>query len=303
MGLMKRGEGLYQQLLKSDAMTKIIVINALVFLVIGILSSLMQWPPGALYQYFALPDALWSFLGQPWSLLTYSFLHSGFLHLLFNMLWLQFFGRFVLNLFPERRFVSLYLLGALSGGLVYLLAFNTFPAFMQTNGQLVGASASIMAVMTFAAVYSPYARVRLFVFNFSLWQVAAFMVCWDLFRLPSMQNAGGLLAHLGGAGFGYLYARKLQQGKDIGKWFDLLIDRLLQWFQKTPKQGSFQKVYRTKTNRNTGVSSRKKSSSKSPEALGHQQRIDLILDKISKSGYDSLSQAEKDFLFRSGNDL
>jgi membrane associated rhomboid family serine protease len=298
MGLMAKGEGIYEQLKQSDVMTKIIVINAAVFLLIGIVSAIMQWPSRTLYQYFALPDGLISFLGQPWSLVTYSFLHSGFLHLLFNMLWLQFFGRFVLNLFPERRFVSLYLLGAVSGGVLYLLAFNTFPAFVQTDGQLVGASASIMAVMAFAAVYSPYASVRLLVFDFKLWQVAAFMVCWDLFRLPSMQNAGGLIAHLGGAGFGYVYARNLQQGKDIGRWFDVLIDRILNGFQKDTKQGGFTKVYRTpkaKTN--------KPSQTKSSVMPDNQARINVILDKISLSGYDSLSKEEKDFLFRSGNDL
>ena len=123
-------ENLWSQFKRQDVMTKIMVLNGLVFLVLSIGAALMGWSRSSFYSWFALPDDLLRFIGQPWSLLTYSFLHSGFFHLLFNMIWLSFFGRFVLNLFSERRFLTLYLLGGIVAGLVYLISYNIFPAFL-----------------------------------------------------------------------------------------------------------------------------------------------------------------------------
>ena len=253
----------------------------------------MGWSRSNLYIWFALPDDLLRFIGQPWSLLTYSFLHSGFFHLLFNMIWLSFFGRFVLNLFSERRFLTLYLLGGMVAGLVYLVSYNVFPAFLGApSGQLVGASGAVMAIMAFAALYSPYAPVRIFFFNLKLWQLAAFMVLWDLIRLPEMNNAGGLIAHLGGAAFGYYYARNLQAGRDIGLWFDRLLDRMVRFWSIASKKGS-------SANRRGSVQS-KNARSKRASKGSDQEKIDAILDKIGQNGYESLTKEEKDFLFKSG---
>lgn len=282
---MRPQASLLDQFKRQDVMTKIIIINGFVFLFFRISSALMGWSSNGLYPWFALPDDLLRFVTQPWSLLTYSFLHSGFFHLLFNMIWLSFFGRFVLNLFPARRFLSLYLLGGLFAGVVYVVAYNIFPAFLGTSGQLVGASGAVMAVMAFAALYSPYAPIRIFFISLKLWQLAAIMVLWDLIRLPEMNNAGGLLAHLGGAAFGYYYAKNLQRGKDIGLWFDRMFDRLLiLWPKRTPKRSK----------------SRRQSTSRTQDSK--QQKIDAILDKIGQSGYESLTKEEKDFLFKSGRD-
>ena len=282
---MRPQASLLDQFKRQDVMTKIIIINGFVFLFFRISSALMGWSSNGLYPWLALPDDLLRFVTQPWSLLTYSFLHSGFFHLLFNMIWLSFFGRFVLNLFPARRFLSLYLLGGLFAGVVYVVSYNIFPAFLGTSGQLVGASGAVMAVMAFAALYSPYAPIRIFFISLKLWQLAAIMVLWDLIRLPEMNNAGGLLAHLGGAAFGYYYAKNLQRGKDIGLWFDRVFDRLLiLWPKRTPKRSK----------------SRRQSTSRTQDSK--QQKIDAILDKIGQSGYDSLTKEEKDFLFKSGRD-
>jgi membrane associated rhomboid family serine protease len=290
---MRSSENLWNQFKRQDVMTKIMVINGAVFLVFSISSALMAWSRSNVYSWFALPDDPIRFLGQPWSLLTYSFLHSGFFHLLFNMIWLSFFGRFVLNLFPARRFLTLYLLGGIVAGLVYLISYNVFPAFLGgPNGQLVGASGAVMAIMAFAALYSPYATVRVFFFSLKLWQLAAIMVLWDLIRLPEMNNAGGLLAHLGGAAFGYYYGRNLQSGRDVGMWFDRLIDRLTLLWPRFSGGGN-----PTFKNRS---SSAKKSRSKSTSPNAEQEKIDAILDKIGQSGYESLTKEEKDFLFRSG---
>ncbi len=280
-----RQESLLDQFRRQDIMTKIMIINGLVFLVFRISSALMSWSSNGLYRWFALPDDLLRFATQPWSLLTYSFLHSGFFHLLFNMIWLSFFGRFILNLFPARRFLSLYLLGGIFAGVVYIVSYNIFPAFLGTSGQLIGASGAVMAVMAFAALYSPNAPIRIFFISLKLWQLAVVMVLWDLFRLPEMNNAGGLLAHLGGAAFGYYYAKNLQGGRDIGLWFDRFLDLMINLLPKRmPK--------RTKSKRQS-----------SPQKNNiNQQKIDIILDKIGQSGYDSLTKEEKDFLFKSGQD-
>ena len=286
-------EKLWSLFKRQDVMTKIMVLNGLVFLVLSIGAALMGWSRSSFYSWFALPDDLLRFIGQPWSLLTYSFLHSGFFHLLFNMIWLSFFGRFVLNLFSERRFLTLYLLGGIVAGLVYLISYNIFPAFLGApSGQLVGASGAVMAIMAFAALYSPYAPVRIFFFNLKLWQLAAFMVLWDLIRLPEMNNAGGLIAHLGGAAFGYYYARNLQAGRDIGLWFDRLMDRLVTLWSNTSKKSR-------SANRRGASQSRKKRSNR-PAKGSDQDKIDAILDKIGQSGYESLTKEEKDFLFKSG---
>jgi len=280
----------------ADILSKIIVVNAAIFIVVTITSALMQWNPWKMVQWFILPDSFMEFLFQPWSIFTYSFIHTGFFHVLFNMLWLYFFGRHVLNLFSEKRFLTLYLLGALAGGIVYMVSYNLFPAFQNTIGTLQGASASIMAIMVFAAVYSPNTEVRIFTFRLKLWHIAAFFVILDLVRLPSMNNAGGLLAHLGGAAFGYIYARQLLKGKDIGVGFERLLDWFFDLF-KSRKQKPFKKVHRNQTTqKKSGRSTTKEGKST------QQQKIDAILDKIGKSGYESLTKAEKEFLFRAGKD-
>lgn len=291
--MMRSNENLLDQFKRQDIMTKIIILNGVVFLLFSISAALMGWSRNGFYSWFALPDDLIRFIGQPWSLLTYSFLHSGFFHLLFNMLWLSFFGRFVLTLFPPRRFLTIYLLGGIVAGLVYLISYNIFPAFLGgPSGQLVGASGAVMAIMAFAALYSPHAQVRVFFFTLKLWQLAAIMVLWDLIRLPEMNNAGGLLAHLGGAAFGYYYGRNLQNGRDIGLWFESLIDRLVALWPSGSGRG--RSTYRKRPN-----ASRKTQTRNAPKNA-EQEKIDAILDKIGQSGYESLTQEEKDFLFKSG---
>lgn len=286
---------LVNQFKTADILTKVIVINALIFIVVTIAAALLQISAGVLLQWFVLPEDVGRFITQPWSLITYGFLHAGFFHILFNMLWLYFFGRHVLNLFSERRFLTLYLLGTISGGVVYMISYNLFPAFSAVNGTLLGASAAVMAIMAFAATYSPNAPVRIFTINLKLWHIAVFLIVWDLIQLPTLNNAGGLLAHLGGVLFGYVYARQLMQGNDIGKWFEKLMDGFVNLF-KPKKKRPFKTVHRNRTTQRPSQRSKKEDKS------DHQKKIDAILDKIGKSGYESLTKEEKDFLFKAGKD-
>lgn len=238
-----------------------------------------------------LPTDLTKFIKQPWSIITYAFLHGSFWHLFWNMYLLYWFGTFMLNLFKVKRFLTIYILGGISGGLLYVLAYNLFPVFNDINKNLIGASAAVLAIVIFIATYTPNTEVRLFMFKLKLWQIGLAMVLLDLVQLPISNNRGGLIAHIGGALFGYLYAIQLAKGNDIGRWFEDLTD----WFTnllKPRKKKPFRKVHRTKQSKYP------QSSAKPSEE--HQKKIDTILDKIGHSGYDSLTKAEKDFLFKAG---
>lgn len=272
--------------------SKLIVINIAVFLLFFIASFLFNTSSEVLMQWFVLPEEPIEVLKQPWSLLSYSFLHGGFLHILFNMIWLNFFSKFVLNLFSEKRFLTVYLLGALYGGLFFVTAYNVFPVFQSKAGYLLGASASVSALMVFAATYSPNISFRFFMVTIKLWQLAVGLFLLDLFRLGSGTNPGGMLSHIGGAVFGYLYAVQLAKGNDIGLWFEKIVASLANMF-KTRKSTPFRKVHKTPKN-----SSKRKVTGVKDE---RQIKIDGILDKIGKSGYESLTKQEKDFLFKAGD--
>ena len=150
-----QGQDLVYKFKTLNIANKLIVINIGVFLVFFIASFLFNTSNDLLMQWLELPEEPIEVLKQPWSLFTYSFLHGGFMHILFNMIWLNFFSKFVLNLFSEKRFLTVYLLGALYGGLLFVTAYNVFPVFVSKAGYLLGASASVSALMVFAATYSP----------------------------------------------------------------------------------------------------------------------------------------------------
>lgn len=281
---------------------KLIVINVLVFLVFNLLPWIIQLDSGFLNRYFVLPTDLMRFLQQPWSILSYAFLHSGVWHLLWNMLYLYVFSRFILNIFTEKRLLTVYLLGAIAGGAAFFILYNLLPAF-QGNSVLLGASAAVNAIIVFIATYQPNTEIRVFFFNVKLWHIAVIFVLIDLLGLPTSGNAGGSIAHLGGAAFGFIYANQLLKGNDIGLWFEKIMDSVASWFSKTPsrtkKRSPLRTVHKKTKSKSQGTSTTKvKTASKSEQ----QKKIDSILDKISKSGYDSLSKAEKDFLFKAGKD-
>ena len=278
----------------ASILLKLIIINAAIFLTIYLASFLFGVPQKQLVEWFVLPDDIGSLIVQPWSLFTYSFLHFGVWHLVFNMIWLYWFGKIVLNLFNAKRFLTIYLLGGFFGGLFYVIAYNLFPVFTNASGHLIGASGAVMAIMVFIATYSPNTEVRIFSFTIKLWQIALFFILLDLVQIPTSGNAGGLLAHVGGAVFGYIYAVQLVKGNDIGKWFEKILD----WFSnlfKSRTQKPFKKVHRTSHPKASPPTSKADKSA-------HQLKVDGILYKIGKSGYESLTKAEKDFLFNAGKE-
>lgn len=276
---------------------KLIVVNVIVFLLFNLIPWILQIDNVVLTQWFFLSSDLGNFITQPWGLLTYNFLHRDVWHLLWNMLYLYIFSRFILNLFTDKRLLTVYLLGGMVGGLMFVAAYNVLPAF-QGKGYLIGASAAVNAIIVFIAAYTPHQSIRIIMFNVKLWQIAAVLVLIDLLSLPTSGNAGGLMAHLGGAGFGYLYATQLAKGKDIGEWFERIMDSVASMFSGKPKEKKSRMRTVHRNTKTTAKPTAKKTESKSEQ----QKKIDAILDKISKSGYDSLSKAEKDFLFKAGKD-
>ncbi len=290
--------GLRYQYARLSVAEKLIAINVLVFIVMWLVTALIG---PKIENWFALPQDFFDFLIQPWSIVTYSFLHAGFFHILWNMYILYVAGRIMLNLFDGKRFLNVYFLGVILGGLLFLLSYNIFPALIGQNTSLVGASAGVMAVLIFICTYIPNQEIRVIFFNVKLWQVGIFVVLMDLIQIPMGGNVGGHLAHLGGAFLGYVYARQLYKGTDIGEGFSKFMDRIADLFKKSSatvgngrKKAPMKTVYRKQQS-----SDRSKSSTTRDN---HQQKIDTILDKISKSGYESLSKAEKDYLFKAGKE-
>ena len=270
---------------------KLIVLNVIFFVIPFFLKTLLYLfniPSTTFLSWFHLLPSFTEVLYRPWTLITYSFLHGGFMHILWNMILLYFVSRMYLNLFSEQQFLKNYLLGVLLGGLVFLIGYNLFPVFNGMYPPLVGASAGVMAVLIFVATYTPNQEVRLLFINVKLQYIGIALVVVDILQIPN-GNAGGRLAHLGGAFVGFLYANQLQKGNDIGSGLDRIWNFISSLFVAN-KAKNMHTVHRSET------------VSKNKTKNGQQQKIDAILDKISTSGYESLTQEEKDFLFRAGKD-
>lgn len=277
---------IYYRLSKLSISGKIIIINVGLFLFVRLLVFFFQLPQNFLVEWFELPGNFPQFFRQPWSILTYSFFHGGFFHLFWNVLWLYFSSTVFLYFFSANRFIKVYLVGAVAGGLLFLLSYQVFPVFYQVHTTLIGASAAIMAILIASCSYMPQHEVRAIFFNVKLWHIAVFFVLIDLIQLP-INNSGGHIAHLGGALWGFAYGWNLRRGNDI----KIDMERIMRKNKPTIRTGKkqLQTVYKKKSTTNET----------SPDNLVDMQRqIDVILDKISKSGYESLSKEEKDFLFK-----
>jgi len=274
-----------------DVFGKIIAINVIVFIIGLIFKSLLRFN---LFSYFEMPSDIMDFLFQPWSIITYGFLHNGLLHLAFNMLFLYYLSRMTTNLFRPKMVLNIYFLGIIFGGLAYLAFANLVPSsFYGVNGVLVGASAGVSALLLFVATYMPNTEIRLFnTFNVKWKHVAMVIVGLDFIRMISGLNQGGYVAHFGGYLLGYIYATKLLKGSDIGKGFERTMDTVMSWFQ--PKS-NLKTVYRKPKKKQYAGKTKDEFN-----AFNNQKKIDLILDKISKSGYESLTAEEKEFLFKAG---
>lgn len=294
---MNIGEELKNAFRTGTSLTRLILINLIVFLVMKIANVFLflfqQADLGQLLiSYLALPADLSVLIKRPWSAVTYMFLHYQFFHILFNMLWLYWFGKIFLEYLDQKKLLSVYLLGGLAGGAFYVLCYNLFPVFEPAVGQSIalGASAAVLAIVTAISFYAPDYKIHLmFLGPVKLKHLALASILIDLLSIQS-GNAGGHIAHLGGAGFGILYALQLRRGNDLATGFNRFMDRLFTYFKPKPKlKVKYKKPSKPETD--IEYNSRKK---------GQQEEIDRILDKISKSGYGALTKEEKELLFQSG---
>ncbi len=276
-----------------NTLIKLIYINIGVFLVISagsVIGYLLKNENLSLniLNFFSVPSSLHALLLRPWTVITYMFTHKDILHILFNMLWLWWFGTIFLEYLDQKKLVSVYLLGGVAGAAVYILSFNIFPVFRDVTAESVaiGASASVMAIVIAIAAYVPDYTVTLFLIG----RVKIKWIALAIFVLTSVMdfsvNSGGKLAHMGGALFGYLYTVNLRRGRDLGKGINKIIDSVVTFFRPGRKM---KVTYKKKTATDYEYNKAK---------LERQEKINKILDKISKGGYDSLTSDEKDLLFR-----
>ena len=279
----------------NNAHVQLIIINVVVFLVLAVVlvfSRALQFPEvfGIIHDQLAIPAPIKEFLQKPWTILTYAFVHdlSGIFHILFNMLVFYWFGKLFVEYLGSDKLVALYILGALAGGLAYLLVYNTIPFYVERIGSfngMVGASAAVYAVVVATATLIPdYTFFLLFLGPVRIKYIAGFYIVVSFLGSVG-DNAGGNIAHLGGALMGFVYIKQLQAGVNWGGWVTVTID----WFK-----GLFAAKPKVKVTYRKQYSEAQKPKAKSSIS---QDEIDAILDKISDGGYESLSKEEKEKLF------
>lgn len=276
----------------ANPLFKLIYINLGVFILIHIFNTssfLFQTPIFDLVIWLGIPSDFSHLLLKPWTPISYMFTHLSLMHILFNLLWLYFSGQIFLQYFNSKKLYSLYILSGLTGGFLYLLAYNLLPAFSNQSSQLIGASASVLGLLFAVATYVPNYRVNLIFFGLiPIKYLAIASVFIDIMSIPN-GNAGGHIAHLGGAISGIYFIQQWKKGRDITRRLEQLIDSIIDLFKK--KQ--LKTIYKRPKTDDEFRSEKAKRSLK----------IDTILDKIAKSGYDSLNKEEKEYLFKNSKKM
>lgn len=284
----------------NNAVVQIIIINAVVFVSARVLKVFFDISGATdtfffLFRKLQLPAEIGSLLLQPWSLVTYFFTHYDFFHVLFNMLFLFWFGRIIQEFLNSKRVISLYVLGGLFGGLLYILVYNLIPFYGDriAESMMLGASAGVFAIVVGAAVFMPnYTFFMLFLGPVKIKYIAMFYVFMSFIQSTG-GNAGGEIAHLGGAFVGWIYITQLNKGSDLGGW----VISFISFFKSMFKPQSKIKVTHRGGSRRPSKKSTSKAEMSSSASDTPQAEIDEILDKISQSGYESLSKDEKQKLF------
>ncbi len=290
---------------QGNILTRLIFINVAIFVLLGLMFVILRlFTPGVtlgalqvqfndnVMKYLMVPSVPGELLKRPWTVITYMFTHFNFLHILFNMLVLFWFGRIFLQYLTARQMVSTYILGGIAGALLYILFINGFPGLREHLGSsMLGASASIMAIVIAISFYVPdYTLYMLFIGPVRLKYIALAFIIMDVLMMASY-NAGGHIAHLGGAIYGYTFITMFRKGRDIGDWLNNLLDKAVTLFKPRPRLNV---TYRKAARR---VSDEEFNRSK----VEQQKEIDRILDKIAQGGYESLTKKEKETLFKMSN--
>ena len=270
----------------NSAIRQIIMINlaAFIFTVfVGVIARLSGFPPEDLLEYFYIPSNIGKLIIRPWTILTNIFFHAGFWHLFGNMILLYFIGRILEDFMDFKKIWKIFLYGGISGALLFVTSYNIFPVFNEVVGykKLLGASGGVTAILVATGTYLPRYQIRPFgLFNVELRWVALFFVFRDLYMFPVSHNTGGLFAHMGGAIFGLVYVLNLQ-------------GRITR--PNLNQKPFFWDRHRDERSRGPIITDKKPKP--------NQEEVDAILDKISQSGYDSLSKHEKEILFKASEVL
>ncbi len=279
---------------QGSSLTKLIYINLCVFLgikIVQIFFFLFNTPEGSesFIRWLAVPSNLSELIRKPWTVLTYMFVHEGFIHILFNLLWLFWFGKIFLEYLDHKKLAGVYILGGLSGAFLYVFSFNVFPVFgsIATESIAIGASAAVIAIVIAISVYVPNYTVYLLFFGPVKIKYIAILIFVFTSVLDFSTNTGGKIAHIGGALFGFIYIHQYRKGTDISKGLSRILDRFLSFFKPKVK---------LKVEHKRPVNDMEYNKMKARE----QEEINRILDKISKAGYDSLTKEEKKILFNMG---
>ncbi|MCC8038267.1 MAG: rhomboid family intramembrane serine protease [Bacteroidales bacterium] len=280
-----------------DMTFRIIAVNVVIFLAIRILAVVLTIGSGsvnAVLQWVEVPPTFIGFLHRPWTVFTYMWCHYDFLHILFNMLWLWWFGRLFMTLCTAKQLLALYIYGGVAGAALYIGMAEMMPWI--GGAGLIGASASIMAIVIASAVLTPNLELPLLLIGpVKLKWIAVATVLIFALGLTG-DNAGGHAAHIGGAAIGAIYAVAFKRGKDLTRPFNNLIDSLV---TLKPKKNRYKAPPKYNYQKSTT------SSRKAPKTTPQQEMdaIDPILAKIKKSGYASLTAAEKERLFQASSRL
>lgn len=287
----------------NNTLVQLILINTVVFLVL-LLTKVSLTMAEKLFVYdfiqeqLMLPGTLSAFLHKPWTLFTYFFTHEEIFHILYNMLFLYWFGRLIDEYLGNRRLIGLYIMGGIAGGLLFLAMYNLVPYFRNQEiiPPMLGASAAAFSVAVGAATLLPNYTFHLLFFGpVRIKYIVFFFIVLSVAQSAGT-NAGGNLAHLGGALMGFFYVKLLQNGTDLGRPIYWIADG---WSNLLKPKPAVKVSYRQRSNASTQASSYVSSTGTSSSiSTPDQDEVDTILDKISRSGYESLTREEKQKLFR-----
>lgn len=274
---------------------RLIIINVAVFLAVRLVivaCFMLNINYDVILQWLELPARWGTALVRPWTIITYQFTHIELLHIFFNMLWLYWLGNIFLDFFNTKQLTALYLLGGVCGGLLYLLFSSFVPE--HAGAGLIGASASIYAIVVAVAYYRPNYQIRLlFLGSVSLKWVVAVVVLLDLLSINE-GNAGGHIAHIGGILMGLAWAMAMLRGHDLTAPLNRLIDSTVNLVRRNKSNARWSE---TKQKSNNNAQDDKGETKASVSNNAREKRLDEILDKIKKSGYTTLTDEEKEILF------
>lgn len=288
----------------SSMLMRIIYINIAVFLVLMLMnfvcSLLNSSFAGLVLSWIELPSDVATFITRPWTIITYMFAQADIFHILFNMLWLYWFGSIFMLVGNSRRLTALYIYGGIGGGILFMLAYNFLPLFAGVHGWLIGSSASVISIVAATAILHPDYKVGLlFIGQISLKWIAITTIAIDLMSVTGT-NGGGHVSHIGGALVGLAYAMSLKRGVDITRPFNKAVDsvvNLISRLKPVPREQRSHNAYRRSDPSARPNTTGNHSKPQSPQSVADEAELDSILEKIKKNGYTGLTQEEKKRLF------